>query len=1040
MAGIVLPNVPPILSTPAVFPGLSVQGLSINKLLTCIDMLKDMFRVSGRKIDNSAIANLILKSFGVNYQQPAAAEIDKLTVNMSLWESTYKKKLTDSIELYAKNMGIFTTHRFFYKKNVALTTESRLPYICRFVVDVGYDPRVINPGAISLVGHGSTIDNGPRAHFKQGIDDGSLQLFPQPNQVLDMSSIYSGMDHICVTDCNYTVNETGIARTIINAVISGQNVVINILRNVFLPVADNFVSATYLVYGQALVNWVPASNGDICSPNDDKNNRANAHVNSGLGLQIEDFIRILLKFLGDEALCILTFIADHYFLNTTREGRVAIMTGDGMVRLRCLLMGIPFVKQFDGSAQTLEAAPTDREKNIKTCEFEHWCPHSDPKLIYGLFVERVYSTVKSHNDGIKQLLLSSIAVKQIGITATMVYPFGNSKLKCYLDILIQKIDFIQQLSKMFFHILHPDANPEETQKVLANLMIELPRLCAEVGIDPNVVLPLFTENGNFSMDTNKNARGSEIEAFFKVFKVNSFIERKNKQIVALKVSNLLESSNYIRPAIALTPTHKKPFVDYVYGLIKGTITYQSQGGGGNKQRGGVVFCRTEPLDTTIDTYIPLYMILKLRTGLLDDEGGLTPVAKQMIVTRAASGAKDETSSIVSINVPSEDNKKLTDTYDYHESRVDEPFTGQDRQFTLGKHFRGSKQELENICLRSHVSLFEVGHFWLRNLIEMYINSHISQVENIGLYTSNPLLQIDSEDVLTICKGNLEQARILLVTFLSCYYYEYLEKARPISERKGSQCLLDDLYWEGPIEHAGEDEQVHDVISLNGLTLEQHIDSWLIVLGRTHEIPQYEVINVGGKTFFKLDDKDRNVHILNDEGKDIRSSSFKIENGPTIFAVRPTGLLGFLDESFKFIGPITIEDKIYYRIGQTLYDASFKQFATVTTINNKTYYRIGQDLYDESIKSKYQIVPFGATGTETVKIGQITHRLRGGSKRKVKSNKRSNKRSNMNRKTRKNRFSLLGKRTPSARMPKTRTKTQSAKPKQRKNRTLRIKQK
>ena len=60
---------------------------------------------------------------------------------------------------------------------------------------------------------------------------------------------------------------------------------------------------------------------------------------------------------------------------------------------------------------------------------------------------------------------------------------------------------------------------------------------------------------------------------------------------------------------------------------------------------------------------------------------------------------------------------------------------------------------------------------------------------------------------------------------------------------------------------------------------------------------------------------------------------------------------------------------------------------------------------------------------------------GGSKRKVKSNKRSN----MNRKTRKNRFSLLGKRTPSARMPKTRTKTQSAKPKQRKNRTLRKKQ-
>ena len=81
------------------------------------------------------------------------------------------------------------------------------------------------------------------------------------------------------------------------------------------------------------------------------------------------------------------------------------------------------------------------------------------------------------------------------------------------------------------------------------------------------------------------------------------------------------------------------------------------------------------------------------------------------------------------------------------------------------------------------------------------------------------------------------------------------------------------------------------------------------------------------------------------------------------------------------------------------------------------------------------------------IQQFTERFRpecetyggGGSKRKVKSNKRSNKRSKMNRKTRKNRFSLLGKRTPSARMSKTKTKTQSAKPTQRKNRTLHTKQ-
>ena len=69
---------------------------------------------------------------------------------------------------------------------------------------------------------------------------------------------------------------------------------------------------------------------------------------------------------------------------------------------------------------------------------------------------------------------------------------------------------------------------------------------------------------------------------------------------------------------------------------------------------------------------------------------------------------------------------------------------------------------------------------------------------------------------------------------------------------------------------------------------------------------------------------------------------------------------------------------------------------------------------------------------------------GGSKRKVNSNKRSNKRSNkyskMNRKTRKNRFSLLGKRRPTAKFQKTRTnKTQTGRnTKQRRNQTRRIK--
>ena len=80
--------------------------------------------------------------------------------------------------------------------------------------------------------------------------------------------------------------------------------------------------------------------------------------------------------------------------------------------------------------------------------------------------------------------------------------------------------------------------------------------------------------------------------------------------------------------------------------------------------------------------------------------------------------------------------------------------------------------------------------------------------------------------------------------------------------------------------------------------------------------------------------------------------------------------------------------------------------------------------------------FWYKGKRVISVEGVHYTVAGGSKRKVKSNKRSN----MNRKTRKNRFSLLGKRTPSARIPKTRTKTQSAKPKQRKMKTLRIKQK
>jgi hypothetical protein len=1022
MAGIVLPQtgVPPVLTDSNV-----VQGLSNNKLLTLLDMLKDMFRVSGTKVANIIIARSILKSFGVNAQPPVSGVIETLTSNMSIWESKYKKELTDFVESYAKDRGTFTTHRFFYKPNVALTTECRLPEICRFVSDAGYPPRSINPGVISLVGHGSTIDNGPRAHFvknahNQMILDGTLELFPSADQELDMSPIYVGMNHITLIGCKYKVDQDGISHTMINAVIYGQNVVINVLRNIFLPVAQNFVSATYSVNGGEPVNWVMGDEGDICAPNEYKNSRANENFGTVGGLQMQDSIRFLLKFLGDEALCITTFIADNDFTQKG-QGRVAISTGDGMIRLRCLLMNIPFVKQFDGSAQTLQAASTDQKEKIKTCEFEHWCPVSDPRLIYELLVKRNYLKVKSHNDGIKQLLLSAIAVNQIGITSTVVYTCGRS-ITCYLNSLIETISHIQQLFDIVYNFLKilADKTVAQIQELQAgalaaqaaqaaqaeqagaagaaaalnNLVTStavatadgLIQIFQHLEINIQGVLSVFGEIIALSLDTNKNARGSDMEALFKVFKVNSFIERKNKQIVALKVSNLLESSKYISPPIPLTPIHKKQFVDFVFAVIKGNIKYPSQGGGGggNIQRGGqkMFTCTTTTTTITIDTFQPNHIDI-IPTELFDAQGNLIASQQHIIETQRAAAAaaaayraKDGRSSNVSIRVPSDDNVRLTNTYDYHQFRVNQ-------KFVVGNH-QGSKQELENICKEVGVSLFEVGHFWLRNLIEMFLNILLQRYG--ARLNTIPVLQIESLDVMTICEGNVENATNLIVTFLSCYYYEYLEKALPISGRNGSQCLLDDLYWDRPIERTGEDAYGHEVISLNGLTLKEHIESWLMVLLITQTIPEYEIMNEGGKTFFILN-KDSTRYIINDEGTLITS------------------------------------------------------IAKIVTVAGKTYYRYGQYLYDDESFKPDNRIKIGTFGSdfEFVKIGNMQYKLKGGSKRNAKSNKRSNKYSKMNRKTRKNRFSLLGKRRPTAKFQKTRTnKTQTAKLKHRRNQTRSIK--
>ncbi len=1037
MAQIVLPNVPPELRD------VGLGGvLSNNKLLTCIDMLKDMFRVSGTPVGTPAIANIILKSFGVNAQIPVAQVIDALTVNKTQWESVYKKKLTDLIELnYAKDRGTFTTHRFFYKKNVALTTESRLPDICRFVVDVGYDPQVINPGVKSLVGHGSTIDNGPRAHFQRNaagdvISDGSLEFFPPQTQVLEMLPIYqvAGMDHICVTNCTIQFDLAGFSHTIITADIANQNVVITIVRDATKSVASNFVSATYALNGADPINWVFDQEGDICAANDAKNTRANEHT----PLVIQDFIRFLLKFLGDEALCITTFIANHHFFNTTSEGRVAIMTGDGMVRLRCLLMNIPFVRQFDGSAQTLEKAPDTQKEKIKTCEFEYWCPEGNPNIIYTTLIQRAYQKVKSHNDGIKQLILSAITAQAIGITTRDIVPFreGNT-ITCYLNSLVETISHIQKLSDKVYEFskllagggggaIHAEyqrvyaiqgqaavlAGATQEQAVAAAAAaaaaavataapganpVEIEELCNRIlHIDIERFLSIFTEIITFSADPNRNMRGSEIEAFFNAFKVNSFIERKNKQIVALKVSNLLESSKYISQAIPLTPSLKKPFVDFVYGLIKGTITYppQGQGGGGNIQRGGVKFTCTLPSTTVMETYKPLHLVLRLRGGNIDMKSG--DLDSKGVELMKSKEVTDEAKSGMVLNVPSHEVNEMTYIYDLHEMYVEQ----------YKNHYIGSKTELEHICKTRHVSLFEIGHFWLRTLIDLFFEKKMrDQMTSVGIMLINhPFLKIEYDGNLLTVQDIIKidpalDIERLLVTFLSCYYYEYLEKAVPISQRNNSLRLLDDLYW-------GIDE----VISLNGVTLVEHMDSWLMFLVKTQTIPEYEVPKAERSKIFYII---RNS-IVNDETTDIRTNQRILSGG-----------------------------KIYYVVGETYFDQSFTPHKLIpVTMNGTQLYRVDQSLLDSN-GNLVGTIYFNEHGNEVFYATDgLTYPFptSGGSKRKVKSNKRSNKRSNMNRKTRKNRFSLLGKRTPSARIPKTRTKTQSAKPKQRKNRTLRKKHK
>ena len=1040
MAGIVLPNVPPELRNPVVSPGLAA-GLSINKLLTLLDMLKDMFRVSGTKVANNIIARNILNSFG---QTPVAAAIATLTGNMSIWESKYKKELTDVIESYAKDKGTFTTHRFFYKKNVALTTESRLPDIIRFVIDVGYDPRVINPGAISLVGHGSTIDNGPRANFGSSTS-GTLELFPPQGQILDMSPIYSGMDHICVISCSVAFDSVSgqvQSHTVITAIINQLPVVITIVRDAEKPVADNFVSATYSVNGAPNVVWNKATEGDICAPNDDKNSRANVNANSGTGLQIQDFIRSLLKFLGDEALCITTFIADYNFFQIKSEGRVAIMTGDGMVRLRCLLMGIPFVKQFDGSAQTLERAPVDQKEKIKSCEFEYWCPEGNPLQIYYHLIERAYKKVTSHNDGIKQLLLSAIFEKKIGITFRDIELFRDkeSSITCYLNTLVETISYIQILFDIVYNFLKffadktpaqiqaaaqaaqaaqaaaqaaaaaatPEAAAEEgALAALINLAtaaatgVDLRPIFQHLEISTQGVLLIFGEFITLSQDQNRNARGSEIEAFFKVFKVNSFIERKTGRIVALKLSNLLESSKYISPSIPLTPIPKKPFVDYIFGVIKGTIGYQQGqgGGGGNIQKGGRTrFMCTQRRPQKMWTFAPDHRVKnKPHANMYHIE-----------VLEAPNNPERQDAE-----------QEMMNTYDLHESLVD-------------RHkevvHTGLKNGLEHICVTGAVSLFEIGHFWLRNLIDYYFDLLVNE-QTLESILTHPFLKIaytetdTTSDIRMFYDDPTIQTRVL-VTFLSCYYYEYLEKAKPISGRNSSLCLLDDLYW-----------GINEVISLNGLKLAEHMDSWLMFLVKSQTIPEYELTKSRESKIFYIIGN----NIVNNDLVNVVTSKIEI-NGNTYYTT-----LGQLlyDESLKFIARrIDIEGNTFYINGELIYDArlNITDQISLVIIKDKTYYRIGQQLYDESFKSIVKIGKNPVDGTEFVKFGHMYYKLKGGSKRKVKSNKRSNKRSNMNRKTRKNRFSLLGKRTPSARMPKTRTKTQSAKPKQRKNRTLRKKHK
>jgi hypothetical protein len=172
----------------------TINGKEYNmyKALAFIDIVKD-----GTRVEPSVEPAFIRKILRELVTDRAANDtlIDFVTENKSNFETRVKHALVEKL----KNYGLSEKLKFFYNKKIT-PTERRVP-IKIAIHDVGYDPRIFSPEIKLCFGYGSTFDNGPRSRPNAELDDDDIILFPPIGVPMNFPPEYFGaLNHICCTN------------------------------------------------------------------------------------------------------------------------------------------------------------------------------------------------------------------------------------------------------------------------------------------------------------------------------------------------------------------------------------------------------------------------------------------------------------------------------------------------------------------------------------------------------------------------------------------------------------------------------------------------------------------------------------------------------------------------------------------------------------------------------------------------------------------------------------------------------------------------